>query len=78
MLRRCGYEGWIAAGWWRGHGIAERYRRQLKDAGAEYVTHRVYAMDRMIHYVEKNQSQHREPGVDVTITTRVQTVLSNA
>ncbi len=78
MLRRCGYEGWIAAGWWRGHGIAERYRRQLKDAGADYVTHRVYAMDRMIHYVEKNQAQHREPGVDVTITTRVQTVLSNA
>lgn len=78
MLRRCGYEGWIAAGWWRGHGIAERYRRQLKEAGADYVTHRVYAMDRMINYVEKNQAQHREPSVDVTITTTVQTVLSNA
>lgn len=78
MLRRCGYEGWIAAGWWRQHGIAERYRRQLKEAGADYVTHRVYAMDRMLNYVEKKQAQHREPNVDVTITTRVQTVLSNA
>jgi len=78
MLRRCGYEGWIAAGWWRQHGISERYRRQLKEAGADYVTHRVYAMDRMLNYVEKNHAQHREPSVDVTITTKVQTVLSNA
>lgn len=66
MLRRCGYEGWIAAGWWRSGGITEPHRRQLKEAGADYVTHRLYAMERMINYAEQHHARHREPEVAAT------------
>jgi predicted PurR-regulated permease PerM len=52
-LRRSGYEGWIAVGWWRMRSIAEPTRRSLKDSGADYVTYRMRAMERMIRYAER-------------------------
>ncbi len=78
MLRRCGYDGWIAAGWWRGNGISGRYRRQLKEAGADYVTHRLYAMERMVKYAAQNHTRHRKPVTEVGADPQAPVTLLNA
>ncbi len=51
-LRRAGYTGWIAVGYWRSKTLNQSIRLQLKLAGADYVTHRLHAMDRMIPHIQ--------------------------
>jgi predicted PurR-regulated permease PerM len=60
-LRRCGYHGWIAVGWWRVRVLAEPIRRSLKDSGADYVTYRMKAMNRMINYAENAHEKNDKP-----------------
>jgi predicted PurR-regulated permease PerM len=51
-LRRSGYSDWIAVGNWRAKTLSQSIRHQLKQAGADYVTHRLHAMDRMIPHIQ--------------------------
>jgi predicted PurR-regulated permease PerM len=62
-LRRSGYEGWIAVGWWRMRSLAEPTRRSLKDAGADYVTFRMRAMERMVRYAERTHAKNDKPAI---------------
>lgn len=54
MLRKRGFDGWIVLGWWRTKSPRQSTRRQLKDAGYDYVTHRLKAMDRMLRYAAES------------------------
>ena len=67
-LRRSGYDGWIAVGWWRARVLAEPIRRALKDSGADYVTYRMKAMNRMINYAESAHEKSETPDADLVAT----------
>jgi len=54
MLRKSGYAGWIVLGWWKSKSLRQSTRRQLKEAGFDYVTHRINAMDRMLRFAVKS------------------------
>jgi hypothetical protein len=54
MLRKRGFDGWIVLGWWRTKSPRQSTRRHLKDAGYDYVTHRLKAMDRMLRYAAES------------------------
>jgi predicted PurR-regulated permease PerM len=69
-LRRSGYTGWIAVGYWRAKTLSQSMRLQFKHTGADYVTHRLHAMDRMIPHIQSltrddldpvEQSDYHEP-----------------
>lgn len=64
-LRRSGYHGWIAVGWWRASALAEPIRRALKDSGADYITYRMKAMDRMINYAESSHEKAEKPAANL-------------
>lgn len=59
-LRRAGYEGWIAVGWWRSRSLAGAARHSLKESGADYVTYRMRAMERMIRYAERSHAKNEK------------------
>ena len=50
MLRKSGFTGWIVLGWWKSKPLRQSTRLQLQDAGFDYVTHRMNAMDRMLRF----------------------------
>lgn len=54
-LRRSGYDGWIAVGWWRSRPLRESTKRAFKEAGADYVTYRAHAMNRMLDFTIENR-----------------------
>lgn len=49
-LRRDGFKGWIAVGNWRVKSIDIALKRRLKEAGVDYVSHRLHALCRMLSY----------------------------
>ncbi len=50
LLRKNGFDGWIVLGWWRAKSLRHATRLQLKEAGIDYITHRLTSMDRMLRY----------------------------
>ncbi len=48
ILRRRGYQGWILVGYWRTKPIAVTSKKAIKDAGADYVTHDLRRLKRML------------------------------
>lgn len=61
LLRRQGYQGWMAVGYWKSTTIDSDARQQLKQAGADYVTHRLHAMVRMVaHFIERLQQDAKD------------------
>lgn len=74
-LRRNGYDGWIAVGWWRSRPLREATKRTLKDAGADYVTYRAHAMNRMLDFtIENHRTQASPPGGDPPLITESPTL----
>lgn len=70
LLRRQGFQGLIAVGYWKFNTIGSDARQQLKQAGADYVTHRLHSMDRMVaHFIDRlkvdanelEESTHLQP-----------------
>lgn len=49
-LRKAGFSGWIAVGNWRTKTLSSTLRARLKDAGVDYVSHRLHSVCRMISY----------------------------
>lgn len=67
-LRRHGYRGWLALGWWRNKPLRRSTRLQLKDAGFDYVTYRLRSMERMLRYsVENNTNDFDQPPAASTV-----------
>jgi predicted PurR-regulated permease PerM len=56
LLRKRGYDGWLVLGWWRTKSPLRSTRRQLKEAGFDYVTHQMKSMDRMLRYAVESTS----------------------
>jgi hypothetical protein len=61
MLRKNGYAGWIVLGWWKTKSLRQSTRRQLKDAGFDYVTHRMRSMDRMLNFAVQSLAPDEQP-----------------
>jgi len=61
MLRKSGYQGWIVLGWWKSKSLRQSTRRQLKEAGFDYVTHRMKSMDRMLRFAVESTPQDENP-----------------
>ncbi len=60
LLRRLGYDGWIAVGYWKSRALTFELRQQLKQAGADYVTHRMHSMERIVGRFLQQQKEEPE------------------
>jgi predicted PurR-regulated permease PerM len=67
LLRRLGYEGWIAVGYWKSRGLTFELRQQFKQAGADYVTHRMHSMARIVGRFLEHQKEETEAIGDISI-----------
>lgn len=78
MLRRQGFQGLIAIGYRKSKTIGSDARQQLKQAGADYVTHRLHSMNRMIaHYVERLRADETEPEESTNPSTSPHSLLAD-
>jgi predicted PurR-regulated permease PerM len=61
VLRKNGFGGWIVLGWWKSKSLRQSTRRQFKEAGFDYVTHRMRSMDRMLRFAIENNGPEEQP-----------------
>lgn len=61
VLRKNGFVGWIFLGWWKSKSLRQSTRRHLKEAGFDYVTHRMRSMDRMLRFAIENNAPEEQP-----------------
>ena len=60
MLHKSGFKGWIVLGWWKSKSLRRSTRRQLKETGFDYVTHRMRSMDRMLHFAVESSAPNED------------------
>jgi hypothetical protein len=63
MSRKNGFTGWILLGWWKSKPLRQSTRLQLKDAGCDYVTHRMNAMDRVLRLAVNSSDADDAPTI---------------